>query len=77
MSSKFSNLSTGRPSASGAAKKAKLMESLKDEAPAEETRRVNFEVAKSKHAKLKVNAAKSGQSIKDFLTAYIDSLPDE
>jgi hypothetical protein len=76
MSSKFSSLSTGRPSVTSSAK-AKLMESLKDEVPAEATRRVNFEVTKSKHAKLKINAAKNGQSIKEFLTAYIDTLPDE
>lgn len=76
MSSKFSGMSTGRPSVTNAAK-ARLMESLKDDTTYEETRRVNFEVAKSKHLKLKVNAAKNNQSIKDFLTAYIDSLPDE
>ncbi len=76
MSSKFSSLSTGRPSVTSSAK-AKLMESLKDEEPAEATRRVNFEVPRSKHAKLKINAAKNGQSIKEFLTAYIDTLPDE
>lgn len=76
MSSKFAGLSTGRPSVTNAAK-AKLMESLKDDEPQETTRRVNFEVPKSKHAKLKVNAARNGQSIKEFLTAYIDTLPDE
>lgn len=76
MSSKFASMPTGRPSVTNAAK-AKLMESLKDDTVAEVPRRVNFEVPESKHAKLKINAAKNHQSIKDFLTAYIDSLPDE
>lgn len=40
-------------------------------------RRVNFQVPESKHRKLKICAAKNNQSIKDFLTAYIDSLPDD
>ena len=50
------------------------MQSLEDVEP---TRRVNFELAASKHQKLRIQAAKRGMSIKDFLTAYIDSLPDE
>ncbi|MEG9250219.1 hypothetical protein V6S67_19175 [Arthrobacter sp. Soc17.1.1.1] len=50
------------------------MKSLEDEEP---TRRVNFELASTKHQKLRIQAAKRGMSIKDFLTAYIDSLPDE
>lgn len=74
--STFSKMTPGRPSQSAAAK-AKLMESLKDDAVIEKMQRVNFEVPKSKHAKLKVHAAKNGQSIKEFLTAYIDTLPDD
>ena len=76
MSTKFSGMSTGRPSVTNAAK-AKLMESLKDDTTHEVSRRVNFEVPESKHAKLKINAVRNGKSIKEFLTAYIDSLPDE
>lgn len=76
MSTKFSGLSTGRPSITNAAK-AKLMDSLKDDAGKETSRRVNFDVPESKHTKLKINAARNGQSIKEFLTAYIDSLPNE
>lgn len=76
MSTKFSGISTGRPSVTSAAK-AKLLESLKDDTVKDVSRRVNFEVPESKHAKLKINAARNGQSIKDFLTAYIDSLPNE
>ncbi|NMR32468.1 MULTISPECIES: plasmid partition protein ParG [Crystallibacter] len=73
--SKFAGLSTGRPSVTNAAK-AKLLESLKDDAPQEPLKRVNFQVAESKHTKLKVHAAKKGQSVREFLTDYIDSLPD-
>lgn len=69
--SKFGNLTPGRPSASKS--KDQLMESLKDIEP---VRRVNFELAASKHQKLRIEAAKRGMSIKDFLTAYIDSLPE-
>lgn len=70
--SSFGNLSPGRPSANKS--KDQLMKSLEDE---EVTRRVNFELAASKHQKLRIQAAKRGMSIKDFLTAYIDSLPNE
>jgi hypothetical protein len=72
----MSNLSVGRPSA--ARNQAKLLESLKDSPPAEPMRRINFELADSKVRKLKIAVAKSGhRSVKDFLTAYIDSLPEE
>jgi hypothetical protein len=76
MSKTFSGLSAGRPSQSPAAK-ARLMESLKDDAPVEPVRRVNFQVPESKHRKLKIVAARNNQSIKEFLTEYIDSLPNE
>lgn len=74
--STFSKITPGRPSQSAAAK-AKLMDSLKDDATQEKKLRVNFEVPESKHTKLKIIAAKRGQSVKEFLTAYIDSFPDE
>lgn len=76
MSTKFSGMSTGRPSVTNAAK-VKLLESLKDDTSKEVSRRVNFDVPESKHTKLKINAARNGQSIKEFLTEYIDSLPNE
>ncbi|KQQ82792.1 hypothetical protein [Arthrobacter sp. Leaf137] len=66
------NLSPGRPSA--AKSKDKLMQSLEDVEP---TRRVNFELAASNHQKLRIQAAKRSLSIKKFLTAYIDTLPNE
>lgn len=72
MSSKFSGLSAGRPSATR--NKEQLMQSLKDTEP---SRRVNFDLPASKHQKLKIHAARNGQSIRDFLTSYIDTLPDE
>lgn len=74
--SKFSSMTPGRPSQSPEAK-AKLMESLKDEATQEKLQRVNFEVPESKKTKLKVIAAKKGMTVKEFLTEYIDSFPDE
>ena len=52
-------------------------ESFEDEAPADEMQRVNFEVPRSKRIKLKILAARRGQSVKEFLTEYIDSFPDE
>lgn len=76
MSSKFSNLSTGRPSQSEISK-AKMLKDLSDKTPSEPLRRVNFEVTESKHTKLKINAARRGQTIREFLTAYIDTLPGE
>lgn len=39
--------------------------------------RVNFELTEANQRKLKINVARSPhKSIKDFLTAYIESLPD-
>jgi hypothetical protein len=56
---------------------ANLMESFEDTRSVEEMQRVNFQVPRSKHIKLKILAARRGQSIKEFLTDYIDSFPDE
>ncbi|GAP61385.1 hypothetical protein AHiyo1_50850 [Arthrobacter sp. Hiyo1] len=74
--SKFSKMTPGRPSQSPDAK-AKLLESLRDAAPQEKLERVNFEVPASKKTKLKIIAAKKGMTVKEFLTGYIDSFPDE
>lgn len=53
--------------------RAKLMASLREEP----TTRVNFELEDSKHQKLKILVAKSEhRSIREFFTAYLDSLPD-
>lgn len=56
---------------------AKLLTGQEGEPVAEEMQRVNFEVPRSKHVKLKVLAARRGLSIKEFLTECIDSFPDE
>ncbi|WP_192477208.1 hypothetical protein [Arthrobacter sp. AET 35A] len=50
------------------------MDSLKDTEP---VRRVNFDLPQSKHQKLRIAATRRDQSIREFLTEYIDSLPDE
>lgn len=57
-------LSAGRPSA-----KAKL-------ADKEDTVRVNFDLGRAAHTKLKVYAAKQGKTVKDLLKAYVESLPE-
>ena len=64
-------LSAGRPSAR--ASKAATLASLSDDAS---SKRVNFDLSADRHAKLKIHAAKAGKSIKELLTAYVDSLPD-
>ena len=68
----FTHLSAGRPSE----RKAQAIAALRDEEPKQTLRRVNFEVNETRHRKLKISAAAAGVSVKDFLTAYIDSLPD-
>lgn len=68
----FGKMTPGRPSD----QRAKLMEALRDEAEAPALRRVNFQVNDERHRKLKMEAARQGKSIKDLLTAFIDSLPD-
>lgn len=73
--SAFKDMPAGRPSQQ-TADRARLLAALQDEARAEALKRVNFELAESKHTKLKIHAARAGLSVRDFLTAYIDSLPD-
>lgn len=72
MSKATTTLSAGRPSAR--INKAKTLASLADDAGG--MKRVNFELDTARHAKLKVYAVKSGKSIKDLLTEYVDSLPE-
>jgi hypothetical protein len=38
--------------------------------------RVNFDVTKDEHTKLKVHAAKSGRSISDILREFVEQLSD-
>ena len=63
-------LSAGRPSRS----KGSSLSSLADRAP---TTRVNFELDRDLHTKLKIHAAKTGKSVKEILTEYVEGLPDE
>lgn len=73
----LSGMRAGRPSETPESKE-RLRAQLEDVEPPEPNVRVNFELSQSKHTKLKIQVARSGQkSIKEFLTAYIDSLPDE
>ena len=75
MSSKKGTLSAGRPSVKASDKrKAATLASLSDEQP---KKRVNFELSADQHAKLKIYAARQGKTVKELLTEYIRSLPDE
>lgn len=68
-------LTAGRPSTKGGDKnKAATLASLRDEQP---MKRVNFELPPEQHAKLKIYAARQGKSVKEVLTGFIASLPDE
>jgi hypothetical protein len=71
MSKPTGTLSAGRPSAN--ASPAATLASLADKA---DTVRVNFDLDRAAHTKLKVYAAKQGKTVKDLLKAYIDSLPE-
>lgn len=64
-------LAAGRPSAR--ARKAATLASLSDDVA---TKRVNFELSADLHARLKIYAAKRGQSIKDVLTEFVEGLPE-
>lgn len=78
MSANKTGLSAGRPSQKPGNDKSRLLASLHDITPSEDLVRVNFSLPESKHTKLKVHVARSEhKSIRAFLTAYIDSLPDE
>lgn len=63
-------LEAGRPSAG---KKQKKLTDLADK-PA--TVRVNFDLERGQHTKLKVYAAKQGQTVKEVLTELVAQLPD-
>lgn len=75
MSSTKGTLSAGRPSLKASDKrKAATLASLSDEQP---KKRVNFELSADQHAKLKIYAARQGKTVKELLTEYIRSLPEE
>ena len=64
-------LSAGRPSAKS--NKAATLASLADKAA---TARVNFDLDRDQHTKLKVYAAKQGKTVKEVLSDYVAQLPD-
>lgn len=64
-------LSAGQPSARN--DKAATLASLADKAP---TVRVNFDLDRDQHIKLKLYATKHGKSIKDVLSEYVAQLPE-
>jgi len=39
-------------------------------------KRVNFELSSDLHTKLKIYASKTGRSIRELLTEYVENLPD-
>lgn len=62
--------SAGRPSAKTRAT------TLADLAEKPDTVRVNFDISRDQHTKLKVHAAKAGKSVKELLSEYVMSLPE-
>ena len=64
-------LSAGRPSAKS--NKAATLASLVDKAA---TVRVNFDLDRDQHTKLKVYAAKQGKTVKEVLTELVAQLPE-
>lgn len=70
MSKSSGTLSAGRPSAKAS---ATTLASLADKA---DTVRVNFDLERPAHTKLKVYAAKHGKTVKDLLKAYVENLPE-
>ena len=64
-------LSAGRPSAKSS--KAATLASLADKAA---TVRVNFDLDREQHTKLKVYAAKQGKTVKEVLSDYVAQHPE-
>ena len=71
MSTKGITLSAGRPSAK--TNKAATLASLADKGA---TVRVNFDLDRDQHIKLKVYATKQGKSVKEVLTDFVAQLPE-
>jgi len=67
---KDTTLKAGRPSANN---RATTLSSLADNIA---MKRVNFELSQDRHTKLKIYATKTGRSIRELFTEYIDNLPD-
>jgi hypothetical protein len=75
-SSSFKDMPAGRPSGAAPADRSAFLAGLAQDVQAEEVKRVNFDLRASLHQRLKVAAARRGLSVKDFLTVYVESLPD-
>ena len=71
MSKPASTLTAGRPSARS--NKAATLASLADKGA---TVRVNFDLDRDQHIKLKVYATKQGKSVKEVLTDFVAQLPE-
>lgn len=71
MSTKGTTLSAGRPSAK--TNKAATLASLADKGA---TVRVNFDLDRDQHIKLKVYATKQRKSVKEVLTDFVAQLPE-
>jgi len=71
MSTKGTTLSAGRPSAK--TNKAATLASLADKGA---TVRVNFDLDRDQHIKLKVYATKQGKSVKEVLTDFVAQLTE-
>ena len=63
-------LKAGRPSDRGGAARAKMLAELADR-PAK-PKRVNFDLDKERHRRLKLLAAQQGKTITDILRALVD-----
>lgn len=72
MSKSTGTLSAGRPSAK--ASSAATLASLANKA---DTVRVNFDLERDAHTRLKVYAAKQGKTVKALLMDYVLSLPED
>lgn len=70
MSNMNSKLGAGRPST------GKSQKNLSDLAGKAVTSRVNFDLNRDQHTKLKVYAAKQGKTVKDVLTELVAQLPE-
>ena len=65
-------LTAGRPSSR--VSKAATLASLAEKST---TVRVNFDLPREEHIKLKVHAAKQGKTVKELLTEFVATLPNE
>lgn len=71
MSSGTLGMKAGRPSA------AKAAPTLSDLADKQATVRVNFDLERTEHTKLKIYAAKTGRSIADILRELVGSIDEK